>query len=180
KTALTVDVAATIVDKYKKLESDIQIRRQKDASATLLDCFKHFTKKVVLSDDDLWYCRKCAVFKKATKKIDLWLLPKVLIVQLTRFSQTGDNWNTNDLLIDCPIRSLDLSNFVVNPTENAKYDLIAVSNHMGSLKDGHYTTYAKNSHDKKWYRFNDARITEIKEDNVISKAAYVLIYQRQS
>ncbi|CAF4988000.1 unnamed protein product, partial [Rotaria magnacalcarata] len=51
---------------------------------------------------------------------------------------------------------------------------------MGSLKDGHYTTHAKNSHDRKWYTFDDASITEIKEDNVISKAAYVLIYQRQS
>ncbi|CAF4393173.1 unnamed protein product [Rotaria socialis] len=195
KTTLTVDVAASIVDKYKKIDDDrrlekeqsssmdsgVQTRSQQKPSTTLLDCFKHFTKKEVLSDDDLWYCTKCTELKKATKKIDLWLLPKVLIVQLTRFSQTGDSWNKNDLLIDCPIDDLDLSQYVLNPTEKAKakYNLIAVSNHMGDVGGGHYTAYAKNSHDKKWHIFDDSSVSAINETGVISKAAYILIYQQQ-
>ncbi|CAF4593958.1 unnamed protein product [Rotaria socialis] len=195
KTTLTVDVAASIVDKYKKIDGDrrlekeqsssmdsgVQTRSQQKPSTTLLDCFKHFTKKEVLSDDDLWYCTKCTELKKATKKIDLWLLPKVLIVQLTRFSQTGDSWNKNDLLIDCPIDDLDLSQYVLNPTEKAKakYNLIAVSNHMGDVGGGHYTAYAKNSHDKKWHIFDDSSVSAINETGVISKAAYILIYQQQ-
>ena len=41
------------------------------------------------------------------------------------------------------------------------------------------TAYGKNRLDSKWYYFDDARVTEAKEDDVVSKAAYVLFYQRR-
>ncbi|CAF1224949.1 unnamed protein product [Rotaria sordida] len=192
---LIIDVASSIVDEYKKREeekrsekdpsspmsSSIQTHSQQKQSTTLLDCFKCFTKKEVLSDDDLWKCPKCNELKKATKKIDLWLLPKVLIVQLKRFNYTRYFRDKIDLFVDCPIRNLDLSQFVLNPDEKpkAKYDLIAVSNHMGYLGGGHYTAHAKNSIDKKWHTFNDSYVSEINEDRIIGDEAYVLIYQQQ-
>ncbi|CAF3610200.1 unnamed protein product [Rotaria socialis] len=162
------------------MDSGVQTRSQQKPSTTLLDCFKHFTKREVLSDDDLWKCPKCAMLKKATKKIDLWLLPKILIVQLKRFNYTRYYRDKIDLRIDCPI-NLDLSQYVLNPAEKAKgkYSLIAVSNHMGGLGGGHYTAYAKNSHDKKWHIFDDSYVSEANETDVVGKAAYVLIYQQQ-
>ncbi|CAF3266352.1 unnamed protein product [Rotaria sp. Silwood2] len=113
--------------------------------------------------------------------MDLWLLPKVLIVQLKRFNYNRYFRDKIDLLIDCPRHNLDLSQFVVNPAEKvkAKYDLIVVSNHMGGLGDGHYTTHAKNSIDKKWHTFDDSKVLDVNEDDVISKAAYILVYQQQ-
>lgn len=56
--------------------------------------------------------------------------------------------------MDYPVNGLDLTQMVINPTlpnenstkdEGAKvlYDLIAVSNHMGSTGGGHYTAYCK-------------------------------------
>ena len=118
---------------------------------------------------------------RASRKVDLWLLPKVLIVQLKRFNYTLDCRNKIDLLIDCPLRELDLSEFVLNPDEKpkAKYDLIAVSNHMGGLGGGHYTAYAKNSRDQKWHTFDDSYVCDTREDSVISKSAYVLIYKQK-
>ncbi|CAF3401063.1 unnamed protein product [Rotaria sp. Silwood1] len=184
-TSLTVEVAASIVEKYKKQEeekrsekertssmaSSIQTRSQQKRLTTLLDCFKLFTKKETLSDDDLWKCPKCNTLKKATKKIDLWLLPKVLIVQLKRFNYNRFFRDKIDLLIECPIRNLDLSQFVLNPSERkkAKYELIAVSNHMGGLGGGHYTAHAKNSYDKKWHTFDDSYVSDIDEDRVITR-----------
>jgi len=162
--------------------SGVQTRSQyKQSTTTLLDCFKYFTTKETLSDNDQWYCPKCKQLKNASKKIDLWLLPKVLIVQLKRFNYTRHYRDKIDLFIDCPIYDLDLSQFVLNPFEkaNAKYDLIAVSNHMGGLGGGHYTAHAKNAHDQKWHTFDDSCVTDIDESNVISKSAYVLIYQQQ-
>jgi ubiquitin C-terminal hydrolase len=105
----------------------------------------------------------------------------VLIVQLKRFNYTRHYRDKIDLFIDCPIYDLDLSQYVLNPAEklNAKYDLIAVSNHMGGLGGGHYTAHAKNTHDQKWHTFDDSCVTDIDENNVISKSAYVLIYQQQ-
>ncbi|CAF4604830.1 unnamed protein product [Rotaria socialis] len=152
------------------MDSGVQTRSQQKPSTTLLDCFKHFTKREVLSDDDLWKCPKCAMLKKATKKIDLWLLPKILIVQLKRFNYTRYYRDKIDLRIDCPI-NLDLSQYVLNPAEKAKgkYSLIAVSNHMGGLGGGHYTAYAKNSHDKKWHIFDDSYVSEANETDVVAR-----------
>jgi ubiquitin C-terminal hydrolase len=196
-TSLYVDVALSVIDKYKDEEqkrsdksssnssssNGMQTRSQKPKSTTsLLDCFKYFTTKEMLSDDDQWMCAKCKVLKKTSKKFDLWLLPKVLIVQLKRFTYLDGSRSKNNLFIDCPLRDLDLSQFVLNPDEkvNAKYELIAVSNHMGGLGGGHYTAHAKNSVDQKWHTFDDARVSEVDEDSVISKSAYVLIYQQQA
>jgi ubiquitin carboxyl-terminal hydrolase 4/11/15 len=50
---------------------------------------------------------------------------------------------------------------------------------MGGLGGGHYTAHAKNIHDQKWHTFDDSCVTDIDENNVISKSAYVLIYQQQ-
>lgn len=41
------------------------------------------------------------------------------------------------------------------------YDLYGVVNHHGSLYGGHYTAYCQNFLDKKWYEFNDSRVTPI-------------------
>ncbi|CAF2526312.1 unnamed protein product [Rotaria sp. Silwood2] len=182
--SLIVEVASSIVEKYKKQEEEkrsekdrtssmttgTQTRSQQKRATTLLDCFKYFTKKEVLSDNDLWKCPKCNELKKATKKMDLWLLPKVLIVQLKRFNYNRYFRDKIDLLIECPLHSLDLSQFVVNPAEKvkAKYDLIAVSNHMGGLGGGHYTAHAKNSDDKKWHTFDDSYVSDVNENNVIN------------
>ena len=194
-------MAASVVEKYeqeekKRLEKERQQSnssqtnasgvvtrsQQKQSTTTLLDCFKYFTTKETLSDNDQWYCPKCKQLKNASKKIDLWLLPKVLIVQLKRFNYTRHYRDKIDLFIDCPIYDLDLSQFVLNPNEKAaaKYDLIAVSNHMGGLGGGHYTAHAKNAHDQKWHTFDDSCVSDIDESNVITKSAYVLIYQQQT
>jgi ubiquitin C-terminal hydrolase len=197
--SLVVDVSPSIFQKYKQqqeekrleknnlsssssIDDSIQSRNQQKQSTTLIDCFKHFTKKETLSNDDLWMCPKCKELKRASKKIDLWLLPKVLIVQLKRFSYTRYYRDKIDLLVDCPLRDLDLSQYVLNPAEKskAKYDLIAVSNHMGGLGGGHYTAHAKNMHDNRWHTFDDSYVSETHEDNVISRVAYVLIYKQKT
>jgi len=45
---------------------------------------------------------------------------------------------------------------------------------------GHYTAYAKNFLDHKWYYFDDSSVREETNlDNLISSAAYVLFYRRR-
>ena len=198
--SLAVEVVSSVINKYKEIQKDEEQKRtEKDAmsssssidnsiqasnqpkqSTTLVDCFRYFTKREVLSTDDLWFCPKCKEMKRASKKIDLWILPKVLIVQLKRFNYTRYFRDKLDLLVDCPLTNLDLSEFVVNPDEKskAKYDLIAVSNHMGGLGGGHYTAHAKNVRDGRWHSFDDENVKNINENDVITKNAYMLIYQR--
>jgi ubiquitin carboxyl-terminal hydrolase 4/11/15 len=67
-----------------------------------------------------------------------------------------------------------------NPKNEPKpYDLIAVANHYGGLGGGHYTAYAKNINTGSWHYFDDSNVNAASEDNVVSKAAYVLFYQRR-
>uniref|UniRef100_H2ZMQ7 Ubiquitin carboxyl-terminal hydrolase n=1 Tax=Ciona savignyi TaxID=51511 RepID=H2ZMQ7_CIOSA len=151
----------------------------------LRDCMKLFTTEEKLDKDDAWYCSHCKKHQQATKKFDLWMLPPVLVIHLKRFSYTRYSRDKLDTLVHFPTRDLDLSDFIVNPQKTSWpkgqrcYNLIAVSNHYGGLGGGHYTAYAKNHIDKKWHYFDDSSVSLSAEDRVVTKAAYMLVYQRQ-
>uniref|UniRef100_A0A3P8XTK5 Ubiquitin carboxyl-terminal hydrolase n=1 Tax=Esox lucius TaxID=8010 RepID=A0A3P8XTK5_ESOLU len=116
----------------------------------------------------------------STKKLDLWSLPPVLVIHLKRFSYSRYMRDKLDSLVDFPLTDLDMSEFLINPNSGpCRYDLIAVSNHYGGMGGGHYTAYAKNKDDDKWYHFDDSSVCPANEDQIVSKAAYVLFYQRQ-
>lgn len=74
-----------------------------------------------------------------------------------------------------------MSEFVCDPRRGSYiYDLIAVSNHYGAMGVGHYTAYAKNKVNDKWYYFDDSSVSAASEDQIVTKAAYVLFYQRRT
>ena len=73
-----------------------------------------------------------------------------------------------------------MSDYVLDPScSGATYDLIGVSNHFGGMGGGHYTAYAKNCADQRWYNFDDSSVSVADEESVCSKAAYVLFYQKR-
>ena len=73
-----------------------------------------------------------------------------------------------------------MSEYVLDSNgERFVYDLYAVSNHFGSLNGGHYTAYAQNPIDKKWYEFDDSDVSKIDGSSAVTKAAYVLFYRRR-
>lgn len=108
-------------------------------------------------------------------------LPKVLIIHLKRFSYSRFWRDKLDTLVDFPITNLDMGEYLLhNPNNESKlYDLIAVANHYGGLGGGHYTAYGKNIHTNSWHYFDDSNVSSGCEENVVSKAAYVLFYQRR-
>ena len=59
------------------------------------------------------------------------------------------------------------------------YDLYGVSNHYGSLNGGNYTAYVKNIVSGKWYDMNDGSCSELRDNGVVSSAAYLLFYRRR-
>ena len=114
---------------------------------SLDDCFNLFTKKEELSESDLWFCPKCKKHQHATKQMDLWSLPPVLIIHLKRFSYSRISRDKIDTLVEFPLKGLDLNGYLKNTTnntkssENSKYNLISVSNHYGGLGGGHCMCY---------------------------------------
>jgi len=54
-------------------------------TVTLDQCLKQFASPEVLSRDNMWYCNKCKEHVQATKTLQVWKLPKVLVIHLKRF-----------------------------------------------------------------------------------------------
>uniref|UniRef100_A0A8C4ZHR2 Ubiquitin carboxyl-terminal hydrolase 15 n=1 Tax=Gadus morhua TaxID=8049 RepID=A0A8C4ZHR2_GADMO len=170
------DRAAEDFEKHESMD----YKPQKKAFFKLKDCIELFTTKEKLGAEDPWYCPTCKQHQQATKKLDLWSLPPVLVVHLKRFSYSRYMRDKLDSLVDFPLSDLDMSEFLINPNAGpCRYDLIAVSNHYGGMGGGHYTAYAKNKEDMKWYNFDDSSVSPANHDQIVSKAGYVLFYQRQ-
>uniref|UniRef100_A0A8B9L7F6 Ubiquitin carboxyl-terminal hydrolase n=1 Tax=Astyanax mexicanus TaxID=7994 RepID=A0A8B9L7F6_ASTMX len=164
---------------YEKHESMMQAQKKKTTVA-LKECIELFTTMETLGEHDPWYCPTCKKHQRATKKFDLWSLPRILVVHLKRFSYNRCWRDKLDTIVDFPIRDLNMSEFVCDPKAAPYvYDLVAVSNHYGGMGGGHYTAYAKNKADGKWYYFDDSSVSSASEDQIVTKAAYVLFYQRR-
>uniref|UniRef100_A0A8C1VLM1 Ubiquitin carboxyl-terminal hydrolase n=1 Tax=Cyprinus carpio TaxID=7962 RepID=A0A8C1VLM1_CYPCA len=164
---------------YDKHESMLHAQKKKTTVA-LRECIELFTTMETLGEHDPWYCPTCKKHQQATKKFDLWSLPRILVVHLKRFSYNRCWRDKLDTVVDFPIRDLNMSEFVCDPKADPYvYDLIAVSNHYGGMGGGHYTAYGKNKMDGKWYYFDDSSVSSSTEDQIVTKAAYVLFYQRR-
>lgn len=159
---------------------------------TLDDCLNLFCEKEFLTGDERWYCPKCQQLVNATKKIDLFMLPPILIIHLKRFkfNPTSYRWTKIDQSVSYPVNDWDLSevmkkkrgNSTTNNRIDPMYDLYAISHHEGDVGYGHYTAHAKNRFDGEWYTFNDSqchrKIMNHKQDYESSSSAYCLFYNR--
>uniref|UniRef100_A0A8C2KV23 Ubiquitin carboxyl-terminal hydrolase 4 n=1 Tax=Cyprinus carpio TaxID=7962 RepID=A0A8C2KV23_CYPCA len=219
---------------YDKHDSMLHAQKKKTTVA-LRECIELFTTMETLGEHDPWYCPTCKKHQQATKKFDLWSLPRILVVHLKRFSYNRCWRDKLDTVVDFPIRDLNMSEFVCDPKADPYvYDLIAVSNHYGGMGGGHCkslyfyvltiiliynwvdshivssafdfhfitstssplqpswiyfkhyvsfpladTAYGKNKVDGKWYYFDDSSVSSATEDQIVTKAAYVLFYQRR-
>jgi ubiquitin carboxyl-terminal hydrolase 4/11/15 len=150
----------------------------------LEECLQKFVSLEQL--DDLWLCKqsKCTQNTYANKQLQFNSLPRVLIIQLKRFSYADGYRRKLDTFVDYPINGLNLS-YLLSSSSSEKasiYDLIAVSNHIGSIYSGHYTAYARQDPSiDKWYKFDDSFISTINfQDEIVSRNAYLLVYIKRN
>ncbi|XP_056131166.1 ubiquitin carboxyl-terminal hydrolase 11 [Lampris incognitus] len=157
---------------------------QQQTTVQLQECIELFTTMETLEEENPWYCPVCKKHQLATKKLDLWSLPEILVIHLKRFSYTKFSREKLDSIVDFPLRDLDFSGCLLKKKLDSGeppscYDLIAVSNHYGGLRDGHYTSYARNKDNGQWYYFDDSKVTYAREEQIVTNAAYLLFYHRQ-
>lgn len=149
---------------------------------TLEACLDLYTQREDLTGDNQWYCERCARHVDATRKIDLWITPPILIVHLKRFKYDdfGRVGEKNTASLEYPMLSWDLTRSVAGRQRaHPLYDLYAVANHMGGLTGGHYTAHALNRFDDCWYEFNDSSFRLVEPDTIKrSSSAYLLFYNR--
>ncbi|XP_074870623.1 ubiquitin carboxyl-terminal hydrolase 43 isoform X2 [Carettochelys insculpta] len=173
-------------------------------SCTLDECFQLYTKEEQLAPDDAWRCPHCRVLQQGVVKLSLWTLPNILIIHLKRFRQAGDCRTKLSTLVRFPLRGLNMAPHVAQRSQagesaprlwaawtqppplpascqlDSLYDLYAVCNHHGSMQGGHYTAYCRNSLDGHWYSYDDSAVEPVREDEVSTRGAYILFYQRRN
>ncbi|GER54592.1 ubiquitin carboxyl-terminal hydrolase [Striga asiatica] len=155
-------------------------KKARNEPLSLYTCLEAFLREEPLVPEDMWYCPQCKERRQASKKLDLWRLPEVLVIHLKRFSYSRSMKHKLDTFVNFPIHDFDLTNYVANKnnTQRQIYELYALTNHYGGMGSGHYTAHIKLLDENRWYTFDDSHISPINEDEVKSAAAYVLFYKR--
>ncbi|WVO17141.1 hypothetical protein L204_104832 [Cryptococcus depauperatus] len=165
------------------------------------DCLDEFSKEETLGEDDLWYCPVCKKHQAATKKLEIYKVPDILVICIKRFGSARRMSDKLDNLVNFPIDGLDLEERIgerkvaktlkiqgLDTTrfgieecdEPLLYDLYAVDNHFGGLGGGHYTAFCRNRVDGCWYNYDDSRVSPADASQVQSRAAYLLFYRRRT
>ncbi|XP_029922216.1 ubiquitin carboxyl-terminal hydrolase 32 isoform X5 [Myripristis murdjan] len=98
-----------IVEEHCSVE---QSRRAQAEPISLDSCLKAFTSEEELGEDELYYCSKCKTHRLATKKLDLWRLPPILIVHLKRFQFVNGRWIKSQKIVKFPQQNFDPSAFL--------------------------------------------------------------------
>ena len=94
--------------------------------------------------------------KQVEKKIEIKEYPTLLLISFKRFTNQNQKKDT-----------------VINLTPFLNYELMAVCNHMGNTKSGHYTATIKMD---QWYECNDAHI----HPSSITNHAYCLLFRKKT
>lgn len=189
KVLVYIDWSQKLLEKYDThpLETLPEIlkygpvtKKARTEPLSLYTCLEAFLREEPLVPEDMWYCPKCKERRQASKKLDLWRLPEVLVIHLKRFSYSRSMKHKLETFVNFPIHDFDLTNYIANKNNSRRqlYELYALTNHYGSMGSGHYTAHIKLLDENRWYNFDDSHISPISEDEVNTAAAYVLFYRR--
>uniref|UniRef100_A0A8C2KTY6 Ubiquitin carboxyl-terminal hydrolase 32 n=1 Tax=Cyprinus carpio TaxID=7962 RepID=A0A8C2KTY6_CYPCA len=127
-----------IVEEHPSVE---QSRRAQAEPISLDSCLKAFTSEEELGEDELYYCSKCKTHRLATKKLDLWRLPPVLIVHLKRFQFVNGRWIKSQKIVKFPRESFDPCAFLA-PREVGQKELQMLERGDSSVSSISTTTMA--------------------------------------
>ncbi|XP_012439859.1 ubiquitin carboxyl-terminal hydrolase 9 isoform X2 [Gossypium raimondii] len=160
-------------------KAGLAAKKTQQEAISLSSCLDAFLIEEPLGPDDMWYCPRCKEHRQAIKKLDLWMLPEIIVFHLKRFTYGRYLKNKIDTFVNFPIHDLDLSKYVMSKDgQSYLYELYAISNHYGGLGGGHYTAYAKLIDENRWYHFDDSHVSAVNESDIKTSAAYLLFYKR--
>lgn len=153
-------------------------QKSRKVQIRLEECFELLRTPEKLGKDDSWYCPNCKTHVQATKKMEIYRAPPILILHIKRFKSDGNSKEKVYNPVIFPDSNLDISKWVIGEFSNHPYDLYAVCNHYGNLSGGHYTATCYSTLNKMWFDFKDSLVSENSDFNN-SASAYVLFYRQR-
>ena len=143
----------------------------------IMNGFDDYTKKDQLTGDNQYYCNKCKKLCDAEIQTQLIVPPKHLLINI--------DYGKNKKYMPSSVKfdeEIDITKYVnYNYNKNIKYRIIGVCSHLGdSGISGHYIAFCKNSKNGKWYKFNDAIVSECSNHSEIRNygTPYLLLYEK--
>lgn len=167
------------------------------ATSTLTGCLDRFTRPEKLGSDQKFFCQQCQVRQESLKQMSIRKLPLVSCFHIKRFEHSSVRKMSRkvDRYLQFPV-SLDMSPYLSSsilrsrfgnrifpfdgsdpesPDElSSEFELFAVVTHTGKLDAGHYVTYLRLC--ERWYKCDDAWITEVNESIVRAAQGYMMFY----
>ena len=152
---------------------------------TLEDCFLNYISEEIMSGDNQMYCNYCHRNSNYSMINKIYTHPEVLVIILNR----GKGLEF-DVEFEYP-ENFILNNYInfenndnYQNYEIIEYELISVITHLGeSSMSGHFIAYCKSPIDNKWYKYNDAIVSESGSDfmnsnnDELKTIPYVLFYK---
>ncbi|KMY93729.1 ubiquitin carboxyl-terminal hydrolase 20 [Drosophila simulans] len=151
-------------------------------SVTLYDCMASFFSADELKGDNMYSCERCNKLRTGIKYSRVLTLPEVLCIHLKRFRNDLSYSSKISSDVYFPLEGFDMRPYIHKDckSEVAIYNLSSVICHHGTVGGGHYTCFARNALNGKWYEFDDQFVTEVSSEVVQSCQAYVLFYHKHN
>ena len=123
---------------------------------TLDNCFEYYETPQLLKDNNNIYCNYCKINSPALTQNKIIIAPKTIIINLNR----GKGLQC-DIVVHFN-QLLNLKKYIFyNEKSPYYYELVGViSRLVTNDMEEHFIAYCKNSYDSKWYKYNDAQVTE--------------------
>ncbi|XP_071094049.1 ubiquitin carboxyl-terminal hydrolase 32-like isoform X1 [Haliotis cracherodii] len=107
----------TTQERFFEEHASVEESRRKQTEPIDLDtCLQAFTKEEDLGEEELYYCSKCKKHCLASKKLDIWRLPPILIINLKRFQFLNGRWVKSHKIVKFPSRNFDPSHYLAPRT----------------------------------------------------------------
>ena len=168
------------LEEVKKYKNDLMKRNGvniiQNNSVTLEECFYYNQKTDYFTGDNRNYCNICKQTYDSHYTSKIYSSPNVLVLILNRGKNNIFNvkLNFNEII--------DITEFSTVKGGKLIYNLYGVITHYGeSGPSAHFLAFCKSPIDNRWYRYNDAIVTEVKDlkkDVIDFGNPYILFYKK--
>ncbi|GFR09430.1 ubiquitin carboxyl-terminal hydrolase 32 [Trichonephila clavata] len=111
-TALHLRYQTSLERDFADHESVNTTRRLQTEPINLHDCLEAFTNEEQLGEAEKYYCSKCKEHQLASKKLNIWRLPPILIVHLKRFQLLNGRWVKSHKIVKFPFENFDPTDYL--------------------------------------------------------------------
>ena len=170
------------LEEVRKMKNENNMRNNiimgQNNIVTLDECFYYNQKTELFTGNNRSHCNICGQLADAHYTSRIYSCPNVLVLILNR----GKN-NIYDVKLNFT-ETIDITQFVSVKAGREIFTLYGVITHYGeSGPSAHFLAFCKSPIDNKWYRYNDAVVTDVKNlqtDVIDFGNPYILFYKKEN